>query len=129
MGSAIISAKNNKLLLLLRFSDGKHFPFFAGLQIVADRVSSPLSKSSVFHADSFHCLALDCCCRLVPRVVCYCRRALCVCVCPPSIFIRPSIVICRFFTRSAAIVSPIISAQPIRLFPFYVLVICRTAGL
>ncbi len=54
------------------------------VQKVADRVSSLLSKSSVFHADSFHCIALDLLLLSLSgatRVVCYCVTAPCLCVC------------------------------------------------
>jgi hypothetical protein len=87
MGDAIISAARD--IYILRFSfykDGNIFPFLYSPghgQIVADRVSSPLSKSSVFHADSFHCISLCAVhlllvfvwCHTHTRVVCYCVTA------------------------------------------------------
>lgn len=119
---AIISAARDNIYIL-RFSfykDGNIFPFLYSPghgQIVADRVSSPLGKSSVFHADSFHCISLCAVDLLSLLSDATHTHGLFVIVSPHlvSVSIQPSIVICHFY-EVRAIASPIISAQPIRLF-------------
>jgi hypothetical protein len=104
MGDAIISAARD--IYILRFSfykDGNIFPFLYSPghgQIVADRVSSPLSKSSVFHADSFHCISLCAVHLLLVFVWCHthtgclllCHRTSC-----PFLFSHP--LLFAIFTR------------------------------